>query len=294
MEREQILYTIPFDFEVLRQVMDVMKDAWSMPDYTEAIPPHMMKAIMDNGGLLEVAILNGRVIGFVLGFIGYDQEYGFYHYSHMLGVRKEFRGKDVALNLKLKQREWSLKMGFRLVVWTFDPHQGLNARFNFGKLGVVSRRFYEDYYGEIRDGINIGLPTDRFKVEWWVSSSRVSNRLEGNDKPPTFDEVKDLSFFTLETQKEGGIRVARKTRIDFSKEVVLVEFPGDVNSLRDECLKCALRWKLLFREVIKSYLQQGYIVVEHLSLFEDEERRNFYLLAKTSLDKILAGEYPWR
>ena len=28
-------------------------------------------------------------------------------------------------------------------------------------------------YGEINDGLNNGLPTDRFKVEWWIDSEHI-------------------------------------------------------------------------------------------------------------------------
>ncbi|MEZ0346521.1 MAG: GNAT family N-acetyltransferase [Infirmifilum sp.] len=294
MSQGEVLFTVPSDPALLRQILDVMKDAWSMPDYTEAVPVHMLKAILDNGGFLEAAVAEGRVVGFVLGFIGFDPEFGYYHYSHMLGVKKEFRGRNIALELKLRQRKWSVDRGYKVIIWTFDPHQGLNARFNFGKLGVISRRFYENYYGEIADGINVGLPTDRFKVEWWVLSKRVVDRLQGRDSAPTYDEVKDLAFTALSTKKESGVRVASRVLKDFSKELVLLEFPGDINMLRQECMECAYRWKLLFRESINSYLENKYIVVEHLSLVEEGERRNFYLLFKGSLQSILEGEYPWR
>ncbi len=294
MSDKGVQFTVPSDPSLLRQVMDVMKDAWSMPDYTEAVPPHMMKAIVDNGGFLEVAIHNGRVVGFVLGFIGYDQEYGYYHYSHMLGVLKEYRGKNIAFELKLRQREWSIRRGYKLVIWTFDPHQGLNARFNFGKLGVISRKFYENYYGEIVDGINVGLPTDRFKVEWWITSKRVEDRISGRDRPPTYDEVKDIAHLFIATEKREGVVTPLKCIRDFSKDLILLEFPGDINTLKTKCFECALRWKIVFREAIQDLLRNGYIVVEHVPLVEEGERRNFYLLTRSPLEEILRGEYPWR
>lgn len=291
---EEVLFVTPDNFTLLKQIMEVMVDAWSMPDYAEALPPHIMKAILDNGGFIEVAVHGGRVVGFVLGFIGYDPEFGYYHYSHMLGVRKEYRGRSIALKLKLHQREWCISRGYRLVVWTFDPHQGLNARFNFGKLGVVSRRFYENYYGEIADGINVGLPTDRFKVEWWILSKRVEKRVSGSDAPPSYDEVKDIAQQLIRTERRDGVRIPTGISPDIPSELVLLEFPGDINSLKAVCFECALRWKHVFREAIQSLLKQGYKVVEHVSLLEGEERRNFYLLTKSPLDEILEGEYPWR
>lgn len=291
---QEVQYVVPDDPSLLREIMEVMRDAWSMPDYTEAVPAHVLKALIDNGGFVQAAIVGGRVVGFVMGFIGYNPQLGYYHYSHMLGVRKEFRGKNIALELKLRQRKWSLERGYKLIVWTYDPHQGLNARFNFGKLGVIARHFYENYYGEIQNGLNVGLPTDRFKVEWWVASKRVEKRVSGQDKPPSFDDVKDLAFMPVETRVESGARVPVKRKVDFERAIVLLEFPGDVNALKERCFKCALDWKITFREVVQAYLQRGYFVVEHVPLTEEGERRNFYLLYRGELNRILSGEYPWK
>ncbi|MGC9107016.1 MAG: GNAT family N-acetyltransferase [Infirmifilum sp.] len=293
MKLKDVLFTAPENFEQLSEIREVMREAWGMQDYGETLPVHVMKAIMDNGGFLEVAILNGRVIGFAVGFIGYSLDYGYYLYSHMLGVRREYRGKDVALMIKLSQRDWSIRRGYRLVVWTYDPHQGLNARFNFGKLGVISRQFHENYYGEIRDELNTGLPTDRFKVEWWVLSKRVEDRLNGRDKPPSFDDIKDEATLALESKAERGCRIPIRHSLENSNELVLVEFPGDINVLRASCPESALTWKLMFRDVIKDLLAKGYIIVEHIPLIE-EERRNFYLVVKSNIDDLLEGEYPWK
>jgi len=251
------------DPALLRQAMDVMVDAWAMPDYTEAVPSHVLKALVDNGGFVALAVSEGRVIGFAMGFLGLSEEHGYYLYSHMVGVRREFRGSGVALQLKLFQREWALKRGYKLVTWTFDPCQGLNARFNFGKLGVVCRTFLENYYGEIRDSLNEGLPTDRFKVEWWITSKRVEDRISGRDPPPTLDQVGHLSHIALESKPEEGLRGPAELRLA-EEELVLVEFPGDINELRRRSPGLALRWKLALRKVLSFYLPRGYIVVEHV------------------------------
>uniref|UniRef100_A0A7C4BAB6 GNAT family N-acetyltransferase n=1 Tax=Thermofilum pendens TaxID=2269 RepID=A0A7C4BAB6_THEPE len=278
---------------LLRQAMDVMVDAWAMPDYTEAVPAHVLKALVDNGGFVALALSEGRVVGFAMGFIGHSEEHGYYLYSHMVGVRREFRGSGVALQLKLFQREWALSNGYKLVTWTFDPCQGLNARFNFGKLGVVCRTFLENYYGEIRDSLNEGLPTDRFKVEWWITSRRVEERISGRDRSPTLDEVEHLAHIALASKPEEGLRVPAEPRFA-EEELVLVEFPGDINELRRKSLGLALKWKLALRKVLSFYLARGYTVVEHVPHMEGGERRNFYLLWRASLEKVLSGEYPWR
>ncbi len=290
----EIEYKVVEDAGVLWDVMDVMRDAWGMEDYTEAVPPHMMWAAAKNGGFVMVALDEGRAVGFVLGFTGRDERHGLYHYSHMVGVRRSYRGRGIALRLKLEQRRWALERGYSLVIWTYDPHQGLNARFNFGKLGVVNREFYPEYYGTMRDSINRGLPSDRFRVEWWIGSRRVEERISGRDKPPRYDEVKDYAVDAVATSLKGGFRRVERIRLDTSNDLVLVEFPGDINRLKEMDLGEAVRWKIELRKVFTYYLRKGYIVVEHISLPEDGGRRNFYLLWRTALDPVLEGEYPWR
>ena len=48
----------------------------------------------------------------------------------MLGVRKEYWGRDLGYQLKVQQREQALRMGIRMIHWTFDPLQSKNAYLN--------------------------------------------------------------------------------------------------------------------------------------------------------------------
>lgn len=291
---EEVEFVVSSDPQLLREAMDVMRDAWGMPDYAEAVPAHLLKAVVDNGGFLALAVSGGRVVGFAFGFVGYSEAHGYYLYSHMVGVKREYRGRNIALNLKLMQRQWALKRGLRLVQWTFDHCQGLNARFNFGKLGVVSRSFMENYYGEIRDSLNLGLPTDRVKVEWWVDSPRVENRLSGRDRPPSYDSVAPFAHVALGSKLSGELRLPSDLHLDDRSKLVLVEFPGDINELKAKSIEAALSWKLALRRALSFYLTRGYLLVEHVPLVEEGERRNFYLLWRARLEEALSGGYPWR
>lgn len=277
------------------KILDVMRDAWSMPDYTEAVPPHLLRAAEDNGGLVLAAYTSkGEIVGFVFGIVG-RKEGKLYHYSHMLGVRRKYWGRGIGYRLKVSQKEWALKQGFDLVAWTYDPHQGLNANFNFSKLGVICNKFYRDYYGIMKDGINRGLHTDRFKVEWWVKSERVTKRLSGEFRPPRYNDVESLATSVVETFLDGdGVRRISGVKLDVNDDLVLVEVPGDVNELRKKGLRLANEWKLKLRPVFESYFSRGYYATEFISIKEGDERRNFYLLWRAHLAEILGCDVPWR
>ena len=100
-----------------------------------------------------------------------------------MGVLPEWQSRGVGYALKVAQREAVLNQGVRLITWTYDPLESKNARLNIAKLGAVCNTYIRNYYGELRDDINLGLATDRFQVDWWIASRRIETRLTRN-RPP--------------------------------------------------------------------------------------------------------------
>ncbi|HDI75119.1 MAG: hypothetical protein DRJ52_03700 [Thermoprotei archaeon] len=283
----------PKTIEDFYAIMHVQKEAWGMRE-EDIVPAHFLKAIADNGGVVFVAAdEEGKIVGFVLGILA-SKDSKTYHYSHMVAVLPEYRGKGIAYRLKLAQREKVLRQGLDLIMWTYDPLQGLNANFNFRKLGVICRLYYRNYYGEMRDQINIGLPSDRFKVEWWIKSPRVTKKLSGSYPSPTLKDLENIAESVVETEVIKGIRVVENITLDSSSEVLLVEIPESISKVRDIDLKLALEWRLKTRELFEHYFRREYIAVDFISIKENNLRRNFYILWKTSLEKVLKGETPWR
>src|SRR4029434_7938418 len=85
---------------------------------------------------------------------------------------------------------FALKNGLDEITWTYDPLQSLNAHLNFGKLGVISRRYIVNFYGEETSSpLHQGFGTDRLWVNWLLATDRVKERIEGPkqaaaDEPP--------------------------------------------------------------------------------------------------------------
>ena len=296
MHVENIEIRKPKNVQELLEIMDVMKSAWHMPDYRDAVPHHMLKAVMDNGGVLLIAYdkKERKVIGFVLGILAMDERGRIYHYSHMLGVREGLKYKGIGYRLKLAQREYVVKQGLDLIKWTFDPLLGPNAKLNFAKLGVINRVYHVNYYGELHDELNRGMPTDRFKVEWYIKSRRVMLRLAGKLPPPSLKRALTKGELITETSKiKDNIRKLVSYNLDSSSELIIVEIPADINYIKTVSMELALDWRLKTREIFKRYInERGYIVVDFISEIIEGERRNFYLLWKTSLNRILEGELP--
>ncbi|MEM0360910.1 MAG: hypothetical protein QXY36_03755 [Sulfolobales archaeon] len=282
--------------EEYRMITDTEVKVWGISDQSGVVAHHVLIAADRRGGLVLGAFEEdtGRMVGFVFGFLAMTHDGKLYHYSHMTGVIPEYRYKGLGYVLKLMQREYVINQGLDLIMWTYDPLQSPNARFNVGKLGVIVRKFYVNYYGELRDSLNIGMPTDRFEAEWWVKSRLVSSKLGGTLKTPTLDEVVGLGGEVVtDVRFDGGVPLLLGYDLSKDSPILLVEIPEDLGRLRayEDVLS---RWRLGLREVFNHYINRlNYVVVDFLSSYEEGFRRNFYVLWREGLNKILSGELPW-
>ena len=285
------------DPEEYRMVTEAEVSVWGILDYSSVVAHHVLIAADRRGGLVLGAFEkdSGRIVGFVFGFPAISPEGRLYHYSHMTGVVPEYRYKGLGYILKLMQREFILKQGLDLIAWTYDPLQSPNAKFNIGKLGVIVRKFYINYYGELRDSINIGMPTDRFEAEWWVKSKLVEDKLSSLLRPPTLDTLIKLgSEVVTRVEVINNLPILTDYDLNSTSKLILIEIPEDLSRLRGNN-DLLLRWRLGLREVFNRYLNElSYVVVEFVSEFVGGLRRNYYVLLREGLERILSGELPWR
>jgi predicted GNAT superfamily acetyltransferase len=171
---------------------ELQRRVWGMEDLS-VVPLHLLLTAQKNGGLVLGAFdEQGTMVGFVFGFLGMTDQGQVKHCSHMAGVLPEYQGQQIGYRLKLAQREHVLAQGLDLATWTYDPLEGSNASLNIGKLGVICRTYLRDVYGDTGIQLHLGLPTDRFEVEWWVRSQRVEERLESGPEKLTLEEALDM------------------------------------------------------------------------------------------------------
>ena len=134
----------------------------------ESVPLQMFIIAAGTGGQVFGAFEAGRMVGFLLAFAGLKADGTRYLYSHMLGVRPEWRNRHVGRALKLEQRRDALARGIELVEWTFDPLELKNAYFNIEVLGAIARRYLPDHWGPTSSPLHGSVPTDRLVAEWWL------------------------------------------------------------------------------------------------------------------------------
>ena len=273
----------------VRRVEALQREVWAMPDERDVVPAHVLVTAQKNGGLLLGAFDGETLAGFVFGFVGRTARGQFKHCSHMLGVLVPYRGQGIGELLKARQREFVIAQGLDLVTWTYDPLESANASLNIGRLGAVCNTYLRNVYGNLDDKLNTGLPTDRFQVDWWLHSSRVSARLEGGHLPPvhyTGDLPPDTGEFVnrVQVNASGYPEPGSWERRHGSR--VLVEIPANFQRLKAHSVQLAGEWRSVTRAIFEAYFGDGYHVVDFLRVGDGDRRRCFY-----ALDPI--SDRPW-
>jgi predicted GNAT superfamily acetyltransferase len=253
----------------------LQRQAWPMDDDLEVVPLHLLLSVHNNGGLLLGAFDGDEMVGFVFGHPGLTGEGKLKHCSHMMGVRPQKQSTGIGYQLKLAQRQAVLEQGLDLVTWTYDPLLSRNAYLNLHKLGVVSRTYLPDHYGPLCDGLNAGLPTDRFEVEWWIASPRVQGRLGGREGDP----LRAPAVQANRTRRTAaGFLEPGALTLEAGPAMVLVEIPDDYQAMKAAVPALALDWRLATRQLFAFYFAAGYTAVDFLSQQSEGERRGFYVL----------------
>ncbi len=284
-EVEIRVLTRPEEMEEVTRLQDI---AWQGRE--AVVPASLMVALAHEGGLVLGAYTRTepqQLVGFVLGFLGFHQTPEgrriVKHCSHMLGVHPEWRNQGLGYWLKRAQWQWVRHQGLELITWTYDPLWSRNAHLNIRKLGGIVRTYYPNYYGNMTDSLNKGLPSDRFLVELWVNTPRVRDRMQAEPRKPL-----DLAHFLAAEVRilnpavlnEQGLPVPPE-EVDFpeptDENFVLVEIPPDFFAIRDRDMELAWRWRLHIRHVFTELFPRGYLVTDFLHL-KGPTPRSFYVV----------------
>lgn len=231
--------------EDMRLIQVLEREVWDMPP----IPTHQTFTASKNGGILVGAFYGDKLIGFCYGFAGFKDGKP-YLCSHMMGIHPIHQSKGIGRMLKNEQRKLALEMGYELIVWTFDPLESRNAYLNTSILNGICNTYLENCYGEMDDGLNRGLPTDRLQIEWWISSERVEDGW----------------------QPDGGAysqvyRVAENGQLENAEELPLLEknievpVPKNFQDMKKSDPELALDWRMKIRTIFQHLFSGGFALI---------------------------------
>jgi chorismate synthase len=257
----------------MRAVEELQKEVWRIPDL-DVVPLSHLVAAKAAGGVLLGAFDRETLIGFVYGFVSH--EHGTVaHHSHMLAVKPAYCNFNLGYKLKLAQRERVLAQDITVMTWTFDPLQGLNAHFNFNKLGVVADRSFINFYGADAASFLHRNGTDRLWVTWLLTSRRVSGRLEGTVSALALAKVIPLVQLGIDDSPRSNDLTE-----GLSHEQALIEIPSDINVLERRSSQLAFEWREATRWAFTEAMGAGYLVTDFYRQSRGEQRLGTYLLSR--------------
>lgn len=231
--------SIVSDPDEVSEIIPVIKSAWGMKNMDQLVKD-VVASMRFHGGLVILARDSGKTVGMHYSFPGYRHG-RIYLYSHMTGVVHDQKYSGVGKALKLAQRDWASSHGYNLVAWTYDPLMALNANFNFNKLGIFSRTYLRNFYGEMDDSLNFGMPTDRFVAEWWNEYA----------KP----RITEPAVFV------NGPSAIQTADFNNMADLTGVYIPRDFVSVKKEDSDLALKIRMGTREIFERLFSEGYTVV---------------------------------
>jgi predicted GNAT superfamily acetyltransferase len=247
----------PFrDISDHEQCVAIQAAVWGGPF---VVPVNMTVTLQRHGGIalgaFEPSPDGDRMVGFVIGFLSPTHHPGAHrglsHHSHIAAVLPDRQGRGVGEALKRAQAEAARAQGLNLITWTYDPLEAKNARLNIGKLGCICRTYIRNAYGDMRDALNAGLPSDRFEVEWWLDRAVVDG------------EHRMANGHVVFKADQPALRIA---------------IPRDFQALKRTDGQAALRWRMEIRARFEEAFAQGYAVVD----FALEAERGVYMLVRLS------------
>lgn len=254
----------------LKLMQQIESRIWEM----SPIPLHQTFTAVKNGGIVLAAFEKGGIIGFCYGFAGFKNGES-YLCSHMLAIDPEYRSRNVGAKLKMRQREVAIDKGYDLMTWTYDPLETRNAYLNLTKLNAVCNTYIENCYGEMTDGMNKGLPSDRFEVHWHLKSDYLSE-----DEP--FDVSGAVPLNIVRNNSGGLLEFVSDDHNELNARAYSLAVPKNFQKLKSENPSLALDWRLKTREKFQELFLAGYSAV-HLVPYDGHAEYIFLKIGDLNL-----------
>jgi predicted GNAT superfamily acetyltransferase len=218
-------------------------------DDFDLVPSHLVKIAQRLGGVGAGAFADdGEMLGFVFGMTGVESG-ELVHWSDILAVRPDARGRGVGRMLKEHQRATVRSVGVSSMWWSFDPLVARNAHLNLTRLGARVVEYIPDMYEESGSGLNRGLGMDRLVVCWDVTEQRPTARaIESNA----------ATYPIINLSPDGS--PSQPNMLEGAPAHIAIQVPADIHAVRDRSPSLARRWRESSRAAFVEALSGGYRV----------------------------------
>jgi predicted GNAT superfamily acetyltransferase len=252
--------------------------------FSDRVPGAILRVAQKVGGVSAGAFNeDGRMLGFVFGLTGV-RDGRLVHWSDMLAVREEARGRHLGDRLKQYQRNLVRALGVEAMFWTFDPLVARNAHFNLNRLGARIAEYAPNLYGSNTGSVlHGGLPTDRFIAEWDIVDPSATSTAA--PPAPNGGDTSARSAARTHAASAPLANIAAGDRVRLVDPLpdtprVRIQVPHDIALVHALGADTALEWRLTTRHAFLHYLGRGYQVTGFAR--GDGTDNPAYVLSRTS------------
>lgn len=241
--------------------------------YVGEFTPALLWVVQQIGGVVAGSFdIHNKMTGIVLGISGLRGGH-LVHWSHMLGVKPQFRNRNLGFHLKLYQRDHLLAVGVNSILGTFDPLNSTFAHLLLSKLGAVSRCYVRDAYPMSQSPLHRGIGTDRLLSEWQISTERVRDKIACHKPKLDISCISAIPKVNSVYYKSNGIE---STQPDLSLNVPIVSIivPSDIMAIQASRTELAFDWRQKMRIAFESYFSRGFCATE---IFPDGDISRYLL-----------------
>ena len=254
----------------LKKVQQLEEEVWGQVP----IPIHQTLTAIKNGGIVVGAFDGEKLVGFSYSFAGFKK--GKVHLtSHILAISSNVREQGIGEALKWKQRQIAIDKGYDMMLWTYDPLETRNGYLNLTKLHAICDTYSENCYGEMQDGLNKGLPSDRFEVNWHLTSKYLEE-----PQPINLTKGKVIAAYKM-NHTNFPVLTEVNSQLILEEDVYLLPVPQNIQLIKANNPALALDWRMKTRLLIQSLFSKGYVAVR---LEKGIEVHHYVFVKKTLID----------
>lgn len=233
---------------------------WQHPPGSVEVDVTMLAALARSGNYVAGAFRRGddepgdgeELVGATVGFR--SEPFPVTLHSHVTGVDTARALPGTGSALKAHQRVWCLQRAITAVRWTVDPLQARNARLNIGRLGADWVGFVPDYYGDLRDGLNADVGSDRLLLQWDLTRLAADRDAERAAAAAATTQGEG----TVLARGAAGEPVAGPVPTAYGR----LEIPADIDALRATDPDLARQWREALRTLLPGLISSGRRVID--------------------------------
>jgi len=263
--------------DIFNDLQFLHRKIWGIQDI-DVTPTHIYSAVNKNGGVMLCAYIDNKPVAFSFGFYGKDEDDSHYFYSHNMGVLKDYRHQGIGLLLKIELARQLLRKNVNLVKWTFDPLESANAYLNIHKLQATSYTYITNYYEEMQDSINRGVPSDRLIVHWNISTQLLNNVMRNHNEKKEYiladDHILNRIHYDSENLPQPHEMALNLPVNKKEMECFFLEIPSNLHFLREKSMETVINWRYHVRNILSACFEKGFFISDAIYI----KPRFYYVL----------------